>query len=160
MKIEKPDRVQHHYRQELAGTPEEVFALLCPVRETEWIAGWDPLIVWSHSGVAEKDCVFLTSHESGRKAVWIYDQHDPEALRLGLIKVVPDSLLTRVQIQVSDAGGGRSFADVSYIHTALSEEGHTLLESLTSEQWQQFMQRWESAMNHYFETGEKLESVE
>lgn len=159
MKVEKPVRVEHRYRQELSGAPDEVFALLCPVRETEWVAGWDPLVVWSHSGVAEKDCIFVTPHESGRKAVWIYDEFDPASRQLGLIKVVPDSLLTRVRIKVEEAGEG-SAAEISYTHTALTDDGQRLLESLSSEQWQRFMQRWESAMNHFLETGEKLETAE
>ncbi len=160
MKVENPVRVEHRYRQELRGTADEVFALLCPVRETEWVAGWDPLVVWSRTGVAEKDCIFVTPHESGRKAVWIYDHFDSESRQLGLIKVVPDSLLTRVRIEVADAGEGQSVAEISYTHTALTSDGQRLLESLSSEQWQKFMERWESAMNHFLDTGEKLESSE
>lgn len=160
MKIEAPVRVQHHYRQELDGSAEEVFRLLCPVREAEWIAGWDPLVVFSESGVAESDCVFITPHESGRKAVWIYDEHEPEELRLGLIKVTPELLLTRVRIQVREAGEGRSFAEISYTHTALGDAGQSIVDSLDAEQWQRFMERWESAMNHYLATGEKLETGE
>lgn len=160
MKVESPVRVQHRYRQELAGKAEAVFELLCPVREADWVAGWDPLIVWTPSGLAERDCVFITPHESGRKAVWIYDEYDRESMRLGLIKVVPDSLLTRVQIQVGALDQDRSFAEISYTHTALSDQGRALLESLDAEQWNRFMQKWEQAMNHYLETGEKLEGAE
>lgn len=156
MRIEKPVRVQHRYRQELVGTAEDVFALLCPVREQEWIVGWDPLIVWSDSGVAERDCVFVTSHESGRNAVWIVDHYDDNAYRLGLIKIVPDLLVTRVRIEVGSVEEYTSFAEISYAHTALSDEGKELVDSFTEEDWLRFMQRWENALNHFLETGEKL----
>lgn len=157
MKIEPPTRVQHRYRQVLDGPPEEVFALLCPVREKDWVAGWNPLVVWSESGLAEDDCVFITPHDSGRNAVWIYDYYDTASLRLGLIKVVPELLLTRVKIQVGDEGHGRSFAEISYTHTALSADGMALLDSLDGEHWKRFMEQWEQSMNHYLHTGEKLE---
>lgn len=160
MKIETPIRVQHRYRQQLAGSPEEVFALLCPVREADWVAGWDPLIVWSESGLAEPDCVFVTPHESGRNAVWIYDEYDRESLTLGLVKVVPGSLLTRVKISVGSVESGGSFAEISYTHTALSDEGRALVESLDADRWRRFMEEWERSMNHYLETGEKLEARE
>ena len=38
--INKPRRVKHSYTQSIKGTPEQVFPLLCQVRETDWIAGW------------------------------------------------------------------------------------------------------------------------
>ena len=55
MRIEKPKRVTRTYTQGLAGTPEVVFPLLCPVREADWIDGWDPVLVASETGVAEAD---------------------------------------------------------------------------------------------------------
>ena len=61
MKIAAPNRVRHTYVQKLVASPAEVFPLLCPVREADWLDGWDPLEVWSRSGVAEPDCVFVLS---------------------------------------------------------------------------------------------------
>lgn len=156
MKVEAPVRVEHSYRQKLVGSPDQVFPLLCPVREKDWVEGWDPVAVWAESGLAELDCVFLTPHESGLDAVWIVDQYDPEKRALGLIKVVPRLLVTRVRIELSDDGDGGCFAEVSYAHTALGEAGKELVEAFTEEEWIRFMERWERALNHYLETGEKV----
>lgn len=41
MKIVKPNRVSRTYTQQLCAEPEEVFPLLCPVREADWIEGWE-----------------------------------------------------------------------------------------------------------------------
>ena len=38
----------------------KVFPLLCPVREADWIDGWNPVLVLTQSGFAEQDCVFIT----------------------------------------------------------------------------------------------------
>ena len=54
MIVEKPTRAIRTYVQDLAAPPERVFPLLCPVRETEWVEGWDPLFVASASGLATK----------------------------------------------------------------------------------------------------------
>src|SRR5687767_1583920 len=48
MRIAAPNRVAHTYTQSLLGDPASVFPLLCPVREADWIDGWDPVLVASH----------------------------------------------------------------------------------------------------------------
>ncbi len=60
MRVEKPNRVSWCYTQHLDAPPELVFPLLCPVRETEWVIDWKPKVVFSESGLAEADCVFIT----------------------------------------------------------------------------------------------------
>ena len=53
MKIQKPHRATRSYVQHLKSSPAEVFPLLCPVREADWIEGWLPLSVISETGLAE-----------------------------------------------------------------------------------------------------------
>jgi hypothetical protein len=60
MRVTKPNHVTRTFTQQLVAEPSKVFPLLCPVREADWLDGWDPLVVFSQSGVAEPDCVFLT----------------------------------------------------------------------------------------------------
>lgn len=56
--INQPRRVKHSFTQSLKGTPEQVFPLLCPVREADWIPGWTTDWVISESGVAEQTVFF------------------------------------------------------------------------------------------------------
>ena len=42
MRIERPNRVSRSFIQSLCRPPGEVFSLLCPVREVEWVNGWHP----------------------------------------------------------------------------------------------------------------------
>ena len=60
MKIDKPTRATRTFVQKLVAPPERVFPLLCPVREADWLDGWDPLAVYTDSGIAEPGCVFIT----------------------------------------------------------------------------------------------------
>ena len=61
MNITKPKRVTRTYTQQLVAEPSAVFPLLCPVREADWIDGWGSISVIAQSGVAERDCVFVTA---------------------------------------------------------------------------------------------------
>lgn len=36
----------------------EIFPLLCPTREYDWIEGWECDLLYSESGIAEQDCIF------------------------------------------------------------------------------------------------------
>ena len=57
-------RVQFSHPQLVKAKPEEIFPLLCPVREYDWIPEWDCTMVYSESGIAERGCVFQTDRES------------------------------------------------------------------------------------------------
>jgi hypothetical protein len=78
MNIVKPRRAERTYTQHLIAGPGTVFPLLCPVREADWIDGWDPLQVFTSSGHAEPDCVFTTRAEP-IDAVWYVTRYEPDA---------------------------------------------------------------------------------
>ena len=154
MMIAKPIRVSWTYRQQLVAEPAKVFPLLCPVREAEWIDGWDPVAVFSRSGVAEPDCVFLTE-ASPHDAVWIITKHDPGSGQVEMIKVIPTVTVCKVAIQVEPAEGG-SVATITYTHTSLGPDGNEFILSFTEDYYQQFMRDWEARINHFLVHGSAL----
>ena len=154
MNIRPPNRVTHTYTQRLVAPPAAVFPLLCPVREADWIDGWSPLLVLSHSGLAEPDCVFVTDSRP-YDAVWFITRHEPERGFVEMIKVTPDVTACKVTIQVRAAGAG-SEADVTYSHTSLGPQGDLFVASFTAEFYLQFMREWEDRMNHYLAHGTAL----
>src|SRR5512134_2255158 len=99
MKILKPIRVTRTYTQRLVGPASEVFPLLCPVREADWIQGWDPRLVVSWSGVAETDCVFVTEAQPS-DAIWYITRHEPATGFVEMIKVTPSVTACRLTIQL------------------------------------------------------------
>lgn len=154
MDIRKPARVTHTYTQTLAGTRSEVFPLLCPVLETEWCSGWHPRLVVSHSGVAERDCVFITPDAAAgvnAEAIWTITEHDPSAGTTEMLKVTPGFLVIRLSIAVRDAGSDRCLADVTYRYTALSPAGEEFVSSMTESAYLAFMREWEDELNAYLE---------
>jgi len=156
MNIAKPYRVSRTYVQHLVAEPTVVFPLLCPVREADWIDGWDPVSVLTNSGLAEPDCVFVTAGDSGQ-AVWYITRHEPKNGFLEMIKTTPDETACRITIQLRPSEGG-SDASITYSHTSLGPKGNALVESFTEEYYRTFMQMWEARLNHYLTHGTILSS--
>lgn len=160
MKITAPNRVSRTYLQRLVAAPAEVFPLLCPVREADWIEGWAPVEVWSRSGVAEADCVFTTAAPAGgpRDAIWYVTRHEPASGFVEMLKITPGVTACRLGIQLRSAAAGCE-ASVTYTHTSLGPEGDLFVAAFTEEHYRQFMQDWEARLNHYLRTGEALREI-
>jgi hypothetical protein len=148
MKILEPFRVTRTYVQKLQGTPGEVFPLLCPVRETEWVDGWDPLVVFSRCGLAEPDCVFLTGNEEP-DSIWVVTERDSERFELEIIKVTPWATIAKITISLRQNEQSGTDATVTYTYTALSEEGKDFVNNYTESYYTEFMRYWEAKLNDY-----------
>ena len=156
MEIKKPNRKRQTYVQTISAIPEMVFPLLCPVMECEWVHGWQPDFVLSNSGGAEKNCIFATTADEGQ-AIWIITKHDPVDFELEMYKITPKFAVTQLEASLSQDGAGQTAAEISYTHTSLGPEGDQFLEEFTFAWYQNFMQRWEKSLNHYLETGLKID---
>jgi hypothetical protein len=154
MKITKPTRATHRYRQRLHATPAKVFPLLCPVRETEWADGWAPELVISSSGVAERECIFLTPDKLGT-AIWFITCHEPERWFVEMLKILPGVTACRLEIQLSENGDGCD-ADITYSHTSIGAAGDEFVAQFTADYYRRFMQAWEKELNHFLKTGRRL----
>lgn len=154
MRITAPNRVRRSYTQRLVAEPARVFPLYCPVREAEWLEGWDPVVVLSRSGFAEPDAVFVTD-DHGSAAFWYVTRQDADAGLVEMIKVVPDVVATRLTIHLRAVEGG-SEATISYAHTSLGPAGDDVVASFTEERYRAFMEDWQDRMNHYLEHGTLL----
>ena len=65
-KTEKPtwnttERFDREYVMMLNAKPEDIFPLLCPVKEYEWLNGWKCRMLFSKSGYAEEGAMFYTA---------------------------------------------------------------------------------------------------
>jgi hypothetical protein len=154
MKISKPNRVIRSYTQHLVADPSTVFPLLCPVREADWIDGWDPISVLTYSGVAESDCVFTTAANPNND-IWYITRHEPSAGFVEILKITPLITACKLTIQLHPLDNG-SEAIITYSYTSLGSEGDAFIESFTEEYYRKFMQDWESRINHYLIHGKAL----
>jgi len=151
MKIENPSKVIRTYTQKIKGTPAQIFPLLCPVREKDWIDGWDPEIVYSDSGIAEKDCVFVT-YIGGKKTVWVITRYEPENNFTEMIRYNGDTLIVKLSVTIAKTDAG-SDVNITYTYTAVNDEGKREIEAFTQQYYDNFMKEWEENMNHYLLNG-------
>ena len=156
MKVQPPNRVSRSYTQNLCRPPDEVFPLLCPVREVEWVNGWHPKLVLTRSGFAEPGCIFVTAGVPD-DAVWIMTELDSERHRLAILKIIPGVVVGEISVRLHPVRNVGSLADITYAYTSLSNYGTQMLEGFTEEHFVAFMETWENELNHFLTTGTKLE---
>lgn len=166
-------RVSHEYTQSNPGSPEQVFPLLCPVREVEWVPDWQYRLIYSDSGVAELGCIFTTPNamaepsegqasEAGSstasETTWICVDYDAAAFRIAYVWINPGRVATELRIQLEARSDGTTRSHIRFRYTGLSPEGNREVERYDKKWFAQKMHGWESAINHYLRTGEKIES--
>jgi hypothetical protein len=169
-------RVSHEYTQSNFASPEKVFPLLCPVRESEWVPGWQYRLIYSDSGVAELGCIFTTPHavpstasqegqnSEGRSSLaeettWICVDYDPLTYRIGYVWVNPELVVAELRIQLEADGDGNTRSHIRYRYTGLSPEGNHEVERYDEKWFAQKMQGWERAINYYLRTARKIRTA-
>jgi len=152
-------RVRHEYTQTNDAPPEKVFPLLCPVREADWVPGWQYRLIYSASGVAEDGCVFATPNDAGPETIWMVTHYDPAAFAIAFAWIEPGVIATQVRIALTPAPGGKTSARIRYIYTGLSSAGNAVLDRYTPERFRNKMQSWETAINHFLRTGKLAQAA-
>lgn len=153
----KAKRVTRNYIQTIHAQPARIHALICPVKEAEWLDGWDYDLIFSQSGFAEKGCVFV-SRSAGEHTIWLITKRDDAACETVFARITPDSRVAEVTVRIEDGGAQTSRVHITYTITALNEEGNRFIENFTEENFVKDMKFWEATMNHYLETGKALPS--
>lgn len=159
----KSIRIVHEFTQNNPAAAEKVFPLLCPVREADWLPGWQYRLIYSESGFAELGCVFTTPNPPGSavpdraaaETTWIVTDYDPAAFRITYLWIDPGHIITELRIQLTARGQDAATTSIRYRYTALSPEGNRELEHYTQEWFESKMQNWERTINHYLRTGTK-----
>jgi len=121
------------------------------VRETEWADGWLPDLVISSSGIAERDCIFITPDKPG-KAIWYVTRHEPQNWCVEMLKILPGVTACRLEILLT-ANGDECFAYVTYSHTSIGPAGDEFVATFTADHYQKFMRDWERELNHFLKSG-------
>jgi hypothetical protein len=149
-------RVTHVFTQTNDAPPETVFPLLCPVREADWVPGWQYTMIYSKSGVAEAGCVFTTPNDDGTQTTWLVTEYDPGRLRIAFAWANPGQVAAQIEISLKKNSKGATTAVIRYTYTGLSTAGNQEVERYDKKWFEQKMQDWEAAINHYLRTGKLL----
>jgi len=151
-------RVTHEFTQTNCDVPERVFPLLCPVREADWVPGWQYRLICSKSGVAEPGCVFITPNDDGSETTWVVTEYDPVQFRIAFAWVTPASVAAQINICLKAKSAHETTAHIHYTYTGLSEKGNQEVERYNRVWFEHKMQSWQAAINHYLRTGKKIDA--
>ena len=175
-------RIAHEFTQTNIASPERVFPLLCPVRQADWVPGWDYRLIYSTSGVAEEGCIFTTpnaappnpppdgalsrehAQSSSQSAtpfpdtIWITTAYDPAAFRIAFVWINPGLVATEIRIQLTPAPNQQTHAYIRYRYTGLSPDGNREVTRFDRAWFEDKMRGWETAINHYLRTGRRIDA--
>ena len=157
----KASRVIHEFTQTNPASPLKIFPLLCPVHEGDWLPGWQYRLIYSDSGIAELGCVFVTPNPSGQareETTWIVTEYDRTSFRISFLWIDPGRIITEIAIQLQATQPDVTQTKIRYRYTGLSEDGNRELEIYDRKWFETKMNRWETTMNYFLQTGERIPS--
>lgn len=134
----------------------EALPLFGPVREAEWEPHWTPQFLHQSGGAQAAGAVFtISGPHSG--VLWVLTDYDVEAGRVAYVTIVPDRVLTEIQIRVAPDGSRPTAcrATVTYRKSALSADGNDVVRQMDAA-WAAHQQpHWEEAINKVLDKGRK-----
>ncbi len=151
----KSQRCEISHVQHLDGLPSEVFPLLCPTREYDWIDTWSCELIQSTSGFAEPNCVFSTNLPQGGQELWIVSRYEP-ARAIEFVKFAANLYVVKYNITLSPLDGTRTLAVWTQIFAGLTEAGNEHVDSIDPSAYHTRMEHIERQLNHYLATGQML----
>jgi len=135
---------------------ESIWPLLCPVREYDWLEGWQCSVLHSVSGANEFGCVFSTAFASeGGLEVWTTSRYEPEVCLEFVRTNALRTILLRIDLHKAT---GRTTMNWSQQITALSDSGVTYLQEKPLN-FERQMMGVKKSLHHYLSTGTKLIGV-
>ena len=137
------------------ATVEEVFPLLCPKKEEEWIPGWECETIWSNSGYNEEGAVFRTFKPYGTELYWTTLQYDIQSKIIDFLITAPRLFMLRFKIGIKTTRNGSLSITFTQVFTSVSEEGNALIEGYEGEDYKERLRQLEHFMNSYLEDNRK-----
>jgi len=130
---------------------EDIFPLLCPKKEEEWIPGWECETIWSNTGYNEDGAIFKTLKPYGAELYWTTLKYDIKNRIVDFLITAPHLYMFRFTIELFIAGNGIIKLIFSQVFTSVSEEGNALLKLYESEDFDQRLKYLEELMHRYLQ---------
>ena len=136
------------------ASPGQVFPLLCPVREYQWIPHWRCEMLHSASGVAEEDCVFRTDFPGQDPVLWVVSRYEPPTC-IEFTCFVTDSHVQRLKIALT-AEGNATRLDWTSRWLAVGPRGDAWITAWSDEEEAKKIDNIRRMLSHYLTTGTML----
>lgn len=150
-----PQRITKETELMIEAEPQQVFPLLCPVREYDWIEPWQCRVLYSESGVAENNCIFETDFpDAGGRETWIVSHYEKDH-GIEFVRFTPDQKIIKLDICLTDAEADGTRLLWRKVFAALSPAGNQTVAAM-AEDFENEAQRIAKMLNHYLKTGTML----
>ncbi len=147
-------RVRLSHTQRYDAPVEQVFPLLCPVREHDYLPHWKADIVYLESGLAEQGGIFTTVADGGGRDVWVISRYEPPR-RIQFVRV--DALRVAVyDLHVEAAVDGGTRIRWEQQITSLSPDGDAGVRQHGQESFSAMHEALARHLEHYLATGRML----
>jgi len=144
----------------LSAAPRDVFPLLCPKREYDWIEPWQCRMIFSETGAAEDNAVFYTDFRQDRGPEWwVVSRYEPFRA-IAFVRFSPGNRVTRLDIHLAPDGSTHTIATWTQTVTALSPDGNVYIDRYGNSSYIQEIKTLEHLLNHYLKTGRPLKLSE
>lgn len=139
----------------IAAPAGDIFPLLCPVREYDWIENWQCEVIFTDSGAAENNCIFTTDRPGEGQRKWVVSRYEPpKAIEFVIFQ--QGSVVIRLDLYLSENGDGTTRVRVTHTITALNEDGAAAIQHLEPETIRARWRYLEKALKHYLDNGSML----
>lgn len=146
-------RVRFAHPMTVLAPPEEIFPLLCPVREFDWIPHWDCEVIYTESGIAERNCVFQTNKPGEGVDTWVVSHFEPP-MRISFVRVDPKRAI-QYDIFLQAAGEATKLDWIQEI-TALNDEGDRFVAEQKESDFAAMIEKVEAMLEYFLRHGEPL----
>ena len=111
---------------QMAANADDVFSLICPMREHNGVEGWQTGIIWSRAHAIDGDYIFKNCViPTERNAFWVTTTYDAKIRHAQFVKIVPDIAVMRLWVIVTRSTKGCRIS-ATYSVSALSKNGERL----------------------------------
>ncbi len=148
-------RLSMKYEMTIPAPREQVFPMLCPVREYDWLPYWNCRMIYSLSGVAEQDCVFMTDFPDRGEMIWTVTRYSsPDHIQYTICK--PDSHILSLNIVLEEINSQECRLTWRHVFTGFTKAGNQYLVGYTDEHHRLHLSRIEKCLVYYVKTGNIL----
>lgn len=117
-----------------------------PAGEELWVDGWRPTYLSPDSGHTEQGMIFTTG--TGRDhTIWCLTDFDQSRHYSRYSRVTPESRAGTVEIRCTEIDHTHTGVEVTYVLTALSDEGNVALSTFEGDSYRQMIEGWKHAID-------------
>ena len=160
MQAVKPLRIVKEQILNIQAPPSEVFPLLCPLREYEWVETWRCDLLYTQSGRAENNCIFETDFaHNGGKETWVVSRYEKDRC-IEFVRFTANEKVVKLDIDLVPVGERSTRMTWRKIYTGLGLAGNQIITRIAEVQFDMEAAQIERMLNHYLTTGEMLRNQE